>query len=1050
VSDLFERLRNALSDRYAVERELGHGGMATVFLAHDRKHERPVAIKVLGHDVAEQLGAERFLREIKTAAQLNHPNVLPLYDSGEADGLLYYVMPFVDGGSLRDRLDREGPLPIEAALRIAQEVAEALDHAHGLGIIHRDIKPENILFLSGRPVVADFGIARAVSGGGRQQLTQTGMAIGTPAYMSPEQAVGDPHLDGRSDVYALGCVLYEMLSGHPPFMGTTPREVIARHTVDAVPPLRTARPTISAKVDETITRALAKVPADRFANAHEFAEALAGRLAARAEGRARGAVLARLVQGPGLGVAGGYAVVGVLVWLAVRWLAGRFALSPHVADLTLAALGLLLPAVLMVAAVLSKRVRWRAAHTAGVFANVIVGGVVVALLFRGKDLGAATMAVTLTDENGQQVARVIPKAEFRKRVALFYFDADPADSLSRLMAYGIPDALNIDLLQDLFVDLRVPGNFRDQLREAGLRDLTGVSLAKAQEIATQQFRDQFITGSVRRENGEYVVTMTVYETATGEQLVRSEVRGADPLTIVDQLATDVRGTVKVPEGYKGKQLDLPAAELLTKRPAAFANFARAQQALNVRDDWAGGESFLERAVAADSTFALAQYELYITRSFQNRAQEGRAALQAAVDNVIRLPERVRNQIKANYYELRQEPEKMYAVIEMNAELFPTDIVALTALAQIQNLRGRRADAIATYRRILAVDPQQQDYLRGIAELQRSLGQYDSALATYQQYTALNPTDRRGYLGVGDLQDVRGEHDAAKQSYERVLLDAPRDVEALLRIADLELDVGRFDSARTYYTEAMAAARTPGDSADAYGSWSRYYLARGQVREAVRQRELGWTLRARVAPPIQLMIQRLQGVGDFIAIGDTARSLALLQQYRRDLKPPFDAFLPLGELDVALELEAPDRIDSAAAAIEQVIAERSYAFLKPNAVYGRGQAHYLRGEFREAIANWEEEQQLNPNDGTVPRQLGQAYRGLSEYDKAEAEFEEALRRRPSDARAMYEVALLDEVRGRHEEAITRLRGALQVWAEADASYKWAHRAREMLARLDPGH
>ena len=282
MSQLFDRLKSALADRYAVERELGQGGMATVFLAQDLKHERRVAIKVMGHDLAAQLGADRFLREIKTAAQLNHPNILPLYDSGEADGLLYYVMPFVDGGSLRDRLDREGALPLEDALRIAQEVADALHTAHASGIIHRDIKPENILFIAGRPVVADFGIARAVRAAGGENLTQTGMAVGTPAYMSPEQAAGDPHLDGRSDVYALGCVLYEMLAGRPPFTGRNAMEVLARHTMDAVTPVRTARPTVPPNVDETVLRALAKVPADRFATAREFAEAVAGRRGANA------------------------------------------------------------------------------------------------------------------------------------------------------------------------------------------------------------------------------------------------------------------------------------------------------------------------------------------------------------------------------------------------------------------------------------------------------------------------------------------------------------------------------------------------------------------------------------------------------------------------------------------------------------------------------------------------------------------------------------------------------------------------------------------------
>src|SRR5881398_3244428 len=219
MADQLARLQAALADRYTIERELGRGGMATVYLAQDRKHHRQVGIKVLKPELAAALGPERFLREIETAARLNHPHILPLHDSGEATGLLYYVMPYVEGETLRNRLDRAGQLPVAEAVQIVREVADALSHAHSHDVVHRDIKPENILLEAGHAVVADFGIARAITAAGGEQLTATGLAVGTPAYMSPEQAAGDSVLDGRSDVYALGCVLYEMLAGEPPFTG---------------------------------------------------------------------------------------------------------------------------------------------------------------------------------------------------------------------------------------------------------------------------------------------------------------------------------------------------------------------------------------------------------------------------------------------------------------------------------------------------------------------------------------------------------------------------------------------------------------------------------------------------------------------------------------------------------------------------------------------------------------------------------------------------------------------------------------------------------------
>ncbi|MGE0354382.1 MAG: serine/threonine-protein kinase [Gemmatimonadales bacterium] len=273
--DSLERLTVALADRYRVEGELGRGGMAVVLLAEDLKHGRRVAIKLLKPELTAVLGSGRFLREITIAAALQHPHILPLYDSGEAGGQLYYVMPFVDGESLGQRLAREPQLPIELALQITREVGSALRYAHEHGIIHRDIKPDNIMLSGGHAVVADFGIARALhAAGAEEQLTGTGMVIGTPLYMSPEQASGTT-VDARSDQYSLACTLYEMLIGQPPFSGSSPLVLLARHSLDPVPSLRLIRGTIPPSIEGAIMRAMAKLPADRFASVQEFLQAIA-------------------------------------------------------------------------------------------------------------------------------------------------------------------------------------------------------------------------------------------------------------------------------------------------------------------------------------------------------------------------------------------------------------------------------------------------------------------------------------------------------------------------------------------------------------------------------------------------------------------------------------------------------------------------------------------------------------------------------------------------------------------------------------------------------
>ncbi|MBW8770238.1 MAG: protein kinase [Gemmatimonadetes bacterium] len=274
------RLSAALAGRYRIERVIGRGGMATVYLADDLRHRRKVAIKLLEPELAYAVGAERFLREIEIAAGLSHPHIVPLFDSGDADGQLFYVMPFLEGESLRDRIDRERYLPIDDAVSIARQVASALDYAHARNVIHRDIKPENVLVYEGEAMVADFGIALAASAAATRRITGTGLVVGTPEYMSPEQAL-DEGVDGRSDQYSLACVLFELLAGEPPYSGPSPTSIIAKRLMDPVPSVRRLRNTVPTPVDEAIARALSKVPADRFATAGEFATALTAPAPAR-------------------------------------------------------------------------------------------------------------------------------------------------------------------------------------------------------------------------------------------------------------------------------------------------------------------------------------------------------------------------------------------------------------------------------------------------------------------------------------------------------------------------------------------------------------------------------------------------------------------------------------------------------------------------------------------------------------------------------------------------------------------------------------------------
>jgi serine/threonine-protein kinase len=316
MSDAFTRLAGALADRYRIERELGAGGMATVYLAHDIKHDRKVAIKVLKPELAAVLGAERFVQEIKTTAALSHPHILPLFDSGTADNQLFYVMPYIEGETIREKLNRETQFGVDEAVRITREVADALDYAHRHGVIHRDIKPENILLHDGRPMVMDFGIALAVSAAAGGRMTETGLSLGTPHYMSPEQATADKEITGRSDVYSLASVLYEMLAGQPPHLGGSAQQIIMKIIAEPTQSVTTLRKSVPANVADAVSKALEKLPADRFESAKAFGDALVNPSFHTA---ATGASLPQRGRGVSRSVFRAVAAVAVVLGMALAW-----------------------------------------------------------------------------------------------------------------------------------------------------------------------------------------------------------------------------------------------------------------------------------------------------------------------------------------------------------------------------------------------------------------------------------------------------------------------------------------------------------------------------------------------------------------------------------------------------------------------------------------------------------------------------------------------------------------------------------------------------------
>ena len=744
------QVKRALAGRYQVERVLGEGGMATVYLAHDQKHNRKVAVKVMRPELAATLGADRFLREVQVAAQLSHPHILPMHDSGEADGLLYYVMPYVEGETLRERLAKEGQLSVNDAMRLGREVAEALAYAHTRGIIHRDIKPGNILLQSGHALVADFGIARALGAEG-EALTKTGLAVGTPQYMAPEQATGEREVDGRADIYALGAVMYEMVAGEPPFTGPTARAIITRSLTEAPRSLTHSRTGLSASVDSAIMRALAKSPADRYPNAQEMVGALDRALEGVHSGTSEHAV----PMGPTITQVWGLFALGCMGMLALvsaiirQWNLPRWTIGFAVALLAIGAL------VLVVTGRMEARRRagaatpglgrfftWRYATLGGVLSLALWSTVATALALSGPASGTA--------RSGGNHLAILPFENQGTAEDAYFAD-------------GIGDEIRGKLA-------RVNGITVIASSSAGQYKSSSKT---PQEIARELGADYLLVGKVRWAGPvggtrRVQVVPELVDGRTGattwQQSFDTDV--TDVFEVQSQIATRVASAL-------GAQLGSQEARQLAERPtanvAAYDLYLKGKALTSVD---AGtmrlAASYFEQAVALDSTFvdAWAALSRALGRVFSNGSRDPVVAARAkeAMERAIALdsngPEGYA--AAARYYgTVEPDQAKASAAIEHALRVAPNDADILAIAAGVDTREGRLESSTLKLERAREIDPRSAPTLVALQQNYILQRRYGEARDVGQAAMALVPGDinivqwqAMGYVGQGDLKGAR--------------------------------------------------------------------------------------------------------------------------------------------------------------------------------------------------------------------------------------------------------------------------------------------------------
>jgi tetratricopeptide (TPR) repeat protein len=762
LADIPAQFVEALQDRYRIERELGRGGMATVYFAEDLKHHRHVALKVLAPELAAALGTERFLREIEIAGQLDHPHILPLYDSGEAADSLFYVMPYVEGGTLRDRLTKERQLPVDEALQIAREVADGLSYAHAHGVVHRDIKPENILLAGPHARVTDFGIARAITAAGGDRLTRTGLVLGTAAYMSPEQAAGGA-LDGRTDLYSLGCVLFEMLAGELPFTGSA-NSIVRQHLTADPPSITSRRPAVPAAVAAAIMRSLSKTPADRFNPVAQFADALRVGDTHAAESAAAPTKRSPIATSPAL-AGGAFLLVSALVLAIVYLLVLQIGLPMWVFGGAFALLVIGLPIIVATAAAERRRsagtalrlLNWRNALGGGGAAftalALITAGYVI---MRALGVGPAASLISRG-----QIAN-------RERIILADFENRTSDTTQ---SATVTELLRVGLSRSQAVSIVDPGQVGRILELMKREPKDGLPAAVALEAASRDGIKAVITGEVVPVGKGFTITAKLVATSGDVLLAETEsIVTADALVQgVDRLSARLREHFG--ESLRSIRATEPLDRVTTGSPKALRTFSLGLRALN-QGDASRAMKLMDEAIAADSQFAMAYRKLAVILS---NAAEQRArsiwAAKKAFEFRDHLTDRERYLVIAAYHMIvTGDRDQQIANYRNVLDRYPDDTYALTNMGVIYSDLGDWQKAGYYSRRSIEVDSSAPN---GYENLVGALGRqkkFDSADAVARHFALRFPTNPEVKLSFLINEAMRQNYDSAATLVAGLLAD----------------------------------------------------------------------------------------------------------------------------------------------------------------------------------------------------------------------------------------------------------------------------------------
>ncbi len=733
------------------------------------------------------------------------------------------------------------------------------------------------------------------------------------------------------------------------------------------------------------------------------------------------------------------------------WMVNRYALSSHLTDLCLTVLLAMIPSILIVAYFhgLPGRNQWHRIELFSVPVNILVVLALVYFLFAGKELGSTQRKIQVNDETGAVVEKVVVKSQFRKKVAIFFFENRMAKTENDWLKYAIPTMLEIDFSQDLYVEPLSPssqnmmGNFfvMNKIKDAGFDDAVGLPLMLMKKIAGETNRDFFVCGGVTGDAASCHIDYVLYRTSDMKQMAKESIEG-ELFDTVDRMAKNLKQGMDIPSGQLDQVVDLPIGEIFTRSIPAAKSFTAGITEMVLKKDWAKAQSHFEQAVREDPAFAYANLQLAGLYAQSSQSSQWQAVIKTLMQQLYRLPERQQSFIKFDYYVAQKQPEKAMAMLDMMAGLYPEDTQVFLLRAQMRIARNQLDLALADYMKIQELDPQNRENMKSIASIHEMKGDFIHAEESLKMYSALSPGDADALLSLGQIKAKQGDHRKAGEYFQQAQLLRPDDVGTMIELGGNAFDTGNFDECLKLYKQAETTASTAEDRYKVFSALESYYARRGQLKQALDAFDHKIAEHYRFSVPMMSMIEESDRAKLLVLNGRSGEAYEGLDALQKKMAPPFNQYVSLGAIGALLEEkrteEAERRLDDIRGLINDLGAEGLNLFI----LKAQARIAEIRGDYGRAVGLYLEVKQKSPRI-TSARNLAFCYRSLKKYEEADIILRQALSISPYDPELNFEAAELYWETGRKEQAIDFLHRAAFIWQNADEKYEPARRVRERL-------